>query len=301
MPTSLISQLPRQTFPGTGLSNGYSNLQNAGSQFSTTVTHSLSGTVTKTHGHHTIKLGAEWYAMRANNMVPASNLGSFNFSAGFTQQNAQTASASSGNPLASMLLGYPSGGSVNINIASAYQQLYYGVFVHDDWHVTPRLTLNLGMRWDYEGPMSERFNRQNAGFAFDATNPLQASVQGLTLKGGLLFTDSSNRLPFVRDNNNWQPRIGGAYRINDKTVLRGGFGVMYPITFNTGGNTGFSVSTSLVASTDGNLTPAGTLSDPFPGGVLQPIGRSQGLLTQVGQSISFSDPSRTIPRISSIR
>ncbi|HWB83019.1 MAG TPA: TonB-dependent receptor [Bryobacteraceae bacterium] len=296
-PASFIAQLPHQTFPGVSLSNGYSGLQNAASQFSTTLTHSLAGTISKSLNRHTIKFGAEFFAMRANNDVPESNVGAFSFSSGFTQQNAQSGSASAGNPLASMLLGYPTGGSVNYNIASAYQQLYYGAFVQDDWRVNSRLTLNLGLRWDYEGPMSERYNRQNRGFDFTATNPLQAQVSGLTLQGGLLFTDSSQPLPFVRDSNNWQPRIGVAYRAFSRTVIRGGFGIMHPPTFNTGGSTGFSVSTGYVASTDGNLTPANSLSNPFPSGIIVPPGRSLGLSTQVGQNIGFADPSRTVPTV----
>ena len=145
---------------------------------------------------------------------------------------------------------------MSYNIASAFQQFYYGVFVQDDWRVSSRLTLNLGLRWDYESPFSERYNRQNRGFDFTGTSPLQPQVTGLTLKGGLLFTDSDHQLPSKRDLNNWQTRVGAAYRLFQNTVLRGGFGIMYMPTLVTGGANGFSVSTAYVASTDNNLTPA---------------------------------------------
>src|SRR5262249_59502770 len=131
----------------------------------------------------------------------------------------ESGSATAGSPWASMLLGWPATGGVSSNIASAFQQLYTGFFVQDDWRLTPRLTLNIGLRWEYEGPMSERYDRQNAGFAFNTTNPLQSQVTGLTLKGGLLFTDENNRLPFKRDLNNFGPRIGASYRLGNNTVL----------------------------------------------------------------------------------
>src|SRR5664280_532546 len=267
------------------------------SQYTTTLDHSLSGTVNKTIGKHSLKIGGEVFVMKANNNTPASNINPFSFSAGFTQQNSQTGSATAGNPFASLLLGWPSGVQLSYTIASAFQQIYEGFVVQDDWRVTPKLTLNLGLRWEYESPMSERYNRQNAGFDINATSPLQSQVTGLTLKGGLLFTDSSHRFPFVKDLNNWGPRIGASYRLFDKTVLRGGFGTNYSVTFQTGGNTGFSANTSYVASNDANLTPANGLSSPFPGGVLLPTGSSLGLSTQLGQGFTFADPNRTIPKV----
>ncbi|HUI57869.1 MAG TPA: TonB-dependent receptor [Bryobacteraceae bacterium] len=279
------------------MSAGYSGLQNAGSQFSTTLDHSLEGIISKTIDKHTLKAGGQLYVMKANNITPVSNVNAFSFSAGFTQQNALSGSANAGNLFASLLFGWPSGGGVSYNIASAFQQIYYGFFVQDDWRVSSRLTLNLGLRWDYESPMSERYNRQNDGFALTATNPLQAQVPGLTLDGGLLFTSASNRLPFVRDLNNWQPRIGAAYRLFDHTVLRGGFATMYSVTFQTGGSNGFSSTTSYVASTNNNLTPTNGLSNPFPGGILPPTGSSLGLATLLGQGFTFADPARTIPKV----
>jgi Carboxypeptidase regulatory-like domain len=300
-PSSMIAQVPHQTFPGIALSNGYSSIisnsaSNTASQYSTSNVHDLSGTISKSTGGHTIKTGGEFYLLRANNMVPVSNFGTFSFDSGFTGQNPLAINASSGSPIASLLLGYPSGGNVNSNIASAFQQLYYGGFLHDDWRVSSRLTLNLGLRWDYESPMSERYYRQNLGFSYDAVNPLQAQVPGLTLKGGLLFTNGVNKLPFKKDLNNYQPRIGAAFRLTENTVLRGGFGIMFTPTFDTGQSNGFSASTSYVASTNGNLTPANSLSNPYPT-IVSPSGSSQGLLTLLGQSFTFSDPNRTIPKV----
>ena len=300
-PSSLLSQLPRQTFPGIALSNNYSSIvsnssSNTASQFSTSNVQDLAGTLSKSIGGHTIKTGGEFYLLRANNSVPVSNFGTFSFSNAFTQQNALASSATSGSPIASLLLGYPSDGNVNYNIASGFQQIYFGFFGQDDWRVNSRLTLNLGLRWDYESPMTERYDRQNDGFAFGATNPLQPQVTGVNLQGGLLFTAANNRLPFRRDLNNWQPRIGAAYRLTKNTVLRGGFGVFFTPTFDTGQSNGFSTSTSYIPSNNGGLTPAGSLSNPYPL-IQQPTGRSLGLLTLLGQGFTFSNPNRVIPKV----
>ena len=299
-----ISQAPHLNYPGLNIGGGYSGtIGNAGtgtpntSQYTTTFDQSLSGTVNRTIGKHSLKIGGELFVMKANNNTPVSSINPFSFSAGFTQQNAETGSATAGNPFASLLLGWPSGGGVSYTIASAFQQIYEGFFVQDDWRVTSRLTVNLGLRWEYESPMSERYNRQNAGFDPNATNPLQSQVTGLTLKGGLLFTSSNNRLPFKKDLNNWGPRVGVSYKLFNNTVVRGGFGTNYSVTFQTGGNTGYSANTGYVNSNDAGLTPANGLGSPFPGGVLTPTGSSLGLSTQLGQGFSFADPNRTIPKV----
>lgn len=302
-PQAVAAEMPHLNYPGLSISGFTGTIGNAGtgtpgtSQYTTTFDHSLSATLSKTMGKHTVKVGGELYVMKANNNTPVSNLNSFSFSAGFTQQNALSGSATAGNSWASLLLGYPSGGGYSVTIASAFQQIYDGFFIQDDWRVTPKLTVNLGLRWEYESPMSERYNRQNDGFAFDATNPLQAQVTGLTLKGGLLFTSGSNRFPFVKDLNNWGPKLGFSYRLLDKTVLRGGFGTNYSVTFQTGGNTGFSANTGFISTNDAGLTPATGLSNPFPSGILPATGSSLGLATALGQGITFADPNRQIPKV----
>jgi len=297
------SELPHVNYPGLNISGFTGTIGNAGtgtpttSQYTTTLDNSLSGTVTKIIGKHSFKVGGELYVMRANNNTPVSNLNPFTFNPGFTQQNAQTGSATAGNSFASLLLGWPASGGYSVTIASAFQQSYQGYFVQDDWRISSKLTLNLGLRWEYESPMTERYNRQNAGFDFTDANPIQSQVKGLTTLGGLLFTGSSNRLPFVRDLNNWGPRVGAAYRPFKNTVLRGGFGTNYSVTFQTGGNTGFSANTGYIASNDNNLTPANGLGSPFPTGILAATGSSLGLATQLGQGFTFADPNRTIPKV----
>jgi hypothetical protein len=219
----------------------------------------------------------------------------------------------SGNEFASFLLGYPSGGYVDHNIDPAFRAKYYALFVQDDFKVTPRLTLNLGLRWDYESPRSERYNRMLRGFAFDQPSPIAAAVKaspaaancpacaaGLT--GGLLYAGSSgdNRLAFNPHKRNFQPRAGVAYRLTSKLVFRGGYGLSYLGQNSNGAAVGFSRQTPLVASLDNGLTPAVSLSNPFPasiytGGLLQPIGASQGLATNLGQSVAFQYLDRPLP------
>ena len=86
--------------------------------------------------------------------------------------------------------------------------------MQDDWRVTNTVTLSYGLRWDYESPITERNNQINAGFDITANSPVQVVdplQPGLTLKGGLLFAGSSNRMPYQRDLNNFQPRVGVAW------------------------------------------------------------------------------------------
>src|SRR5262245_31917519 len=291
-PAEFQKQLQRQFFPRLTFTD-YANIGNTGSQFTFSDASSLSETLNKTLGGHSLKFGGEARFLRDNYNNPTSSVGSFNFTKGFTQLNPLVGDAASGNAFASFLLGFPASGSVPINPSFAYQHMYYGVFLQDDWRVSRKLTLNLGVRWDYESPTSERFNQLNAGF--DPTSPSTFQVPGLELKGGLLFVSEDDRLPFKRDLNNFGPRVGVAYQLNEKTVLRGGYGMSYLPAFDPSTSVGYSVNTAYVASTDGNLKPANTLSNPYPFGLVQPVGSSQGLQTQLGQSFTFYHTDVKIP------
>src|ERR1017187_2889232 len=118
-------------------------------------------------------------------------------------------------------------------------------------------------------------------FDLNATSPIQVVdplQPGLVLKGDITFTSPGNRLPYGRDLNNLQPRVGIAWRPMDKTVVRAGYGLSYVATFTAAPGTGFQVSTPFNASSDGNITFSGnTLSNPYPTGILTPTGNSLGL------------------------
>jgi hypothetical protein len=300
-PSSFVDQLGALSFPQIVMGSYFNSpacgcFGYTGSTYTYTNTYSWSETLSKIFGSHSVKAGLNFRVIQNNDNNPTSSAGTFSFTRAFTQQNPQQADAQSGDEFASFLLGTPASGSVPVYEAFAYQSRYYAVFVQDDWRVNDRFTLNVGGRWDYESPNTERYNRQNLGFDTSALSPLQ--VAGFrTLYGGLLFTGSNNRQPFEPDYNNFQPRVGLAYKITPTTVFRAGYGLTYLPTFDTGYNNGYSVSTSFISSTDGGLTPANYLSNPFPGGILQPGGSSLGLATLLGQSFSFSDPNRVIPLV----
>jgi hypothetical protein len=298
-PASLSTQLGRQTFPRVQWENyvTYGSVfgGNSGSIFTKSDTWSWSETLSKSAGRHFLKLGGEFRLLVNDQVNPTSSFGVLNFTRAFTRANATTADATSGSSVASMLLGYPADGSSPVNPHFDYKSRYFALFLQDDLRLSPKLTLNLGLRWDYESPITDASEQQNRGFDKTAPSPLQ--VPGLQLRGGLLFVDDQNPRPFKRDLNNIQPRFGASYQMTNKTVLRGGYGISYLPTFDPSSANGFSTSTPLVSSVDGGLTPAVTLSNPYPNGIDQPVGSSQGLATFLGRGFTFNDPERTIPLV----
>ncbi len=136
-----------------------------------------------------------------------------------------------------------------------------------------------------------------AGFAFDVPSPIAGQVQGLNLKGGLLFSGQQgvDRLAYRPDRNNVQPRLGMVYRISDRWLLRGGFGLYYLGSSGGQPTTGFSQSTALTASLDGGNKPRVSLGDPFPEGLLPPTGSGEGLATLLGRAVQFGYVNRVVP------
>jgi hypothetical protein len=302
--------LPYDTFPGEYMSSdGYAGLApGAGGQVSTDALMSLDEILSKEWGRHFVRFGFEGNLTRYNVQNPQSGFGinsqsgaGFVFDRSFTQQNVNApvgSEANSGDPMASMLLGYFTTANYNVSIAYALQQIYMAPYVQDDWRVNDKLTLNLGVRWDYESPFTERYNRMISGFCTTCTNPLQASVTGLNLKGGLQFVDSADRYPYPRDLHNWQPRLGAVYQVHPNTVFRAGFGIMYFNTLETPFSSGYSQATSYTyaPSAPSNGAAINTMSNPFPSGVTLPSGKTLGLGTALGQNVNFNDQSHVQPR-----
>ncbi|MBK7926368.1 MAG: TonB-dependent receptor [Bryobacterales bacterium] len=303
-PSELVSQFTSLHFPRFNIqTNNYSPLGSTRtSNYETQDTYSLQPNVQTIRGTHSLKFGGELRRYNNNQIRPNSASGNYTIGRNWTQANPLAADALSGNSLATFLLGYVTSGYIDRNNDPAYSNGYTALFFQDDWKIRRNLTLNLGLRWDYEAPIVERYNQQVRGFAFDQASPLQSRVQGLTLNGGLLFAGNSGtaRQAFNRDRNNFQPRVGVAWQVKPKWVVRGGYGLYYLGQNAAGPDTGFSRPTSMITSTDNGLTPAANLSDPFPrtlfpNGLLQPIGASQGLSTNLGLGISAQSLDRPLP------
>jgi hypothetical protein len=267
-------------------------------------------TLTKIVSSHSFKMGYDFRSYRENSTPSGNVAGRYDFSTNYTRGPLDNSNAATiGQELASFLLGLPTGGVIDRNVSRSNQSLYQGIFFHDDWKLNSKLTLNLGLRYELEGATTERYNRNTRGFDLTSSSPIEAAavaayakspipeipVGSFKVKGGLLFADDNNRGFWAGDKNNFQPRAGFAYQLNQKTVLRGGFG-MYMVPFVIDGvqQPGFSQSTSIVSTLNGGLTfaPAcatcGSLFNPFPTGVLTPAGASAGLGTNLGQGITFT-------------
>ena len=255
-------------------------------------THAWQGAISKVKGRHTIKSGAEFRLMRFNTTQHGDTANNFTFGAGFTQgPDPNTASQTAGFGFASFLLG-TGGGAISIVPHLALQQLYTGVFVSDNIRATRKLTLNVGLRYDYESPRTDRFD-QLSNFDANAALPLP----GLSLRGGLTFVgvNGSPRGQWNPERSNVSPRVDFAYAVFPRTVVRGGFGLFYAATTGVGadaaafGVSGFGADTTFFGSRDGGLTPFRFLRDPYPDGINQPTGSRLGAMTLLGQSIQFVD------------
>lgn len=222
----------------------------------------------------------------------------------------QNATTNTGDGFASFLLGVGSGNdSTGYNKFPATDKHMLGWYLQDDWRATRKLTLNLGMRYEIQTAPTERNNAQEY-FNFTAANPISSAV-GANYPGELVFNSSSNRGLYNTSYKNFAPRIGAAYQLRDKVVLRGGYGIFFvPNYYGQGPNTGFSQGTPWVTSLNSGLNPFTTLSgnaslacsngatitacqSAFPNGEVAPTGNSLGGLTDVGFGLNpVTDPVR---------
>jgi hypothetical protein len=251
---------------------------------------SFNSSISKSLGRHSLKAGFEFRTLHDAG-TPAAGPTSLGFTDVFTRANAASATNGTGSDLATMLLGYPTSGQMSV-VANFNDFIrYYGGFVQDDFRVTPKLTMNFGIRFEYESGVQEANNRLITGFNPTVVNPLSSA--SLQVLGGVAYagvggnpTQTGNALSFKPG-----PRFGFAYAADKNTVIRGGYGIFWVPTFFSFQNAiGYSQSTSIIASTNGNKTPAVSLSNPYPSGLLQPTGNSLGLLSGVGQAITVFDP-----------
>lgn len=302
-PATFAKSIAFATFPRFEMSGDVENL-GAGRQTAQQYINQFNPLVNvhSTLGRHALKYGFRYQLAQFNRFQPGRSGGFFKFDRTFTRGPDPTRStATAGFDFASFLLGTPTRGYADINVNPANQNTYLAFYVQDDWKVTPRLTLNLGLRFEHEGPVTERFDRGSSGYDFNVASPLEAAAQAnyarnpipelavLRVRGGLRFlaVEGAPRGNLEMPALVYAPRFGFAYRLSDWMVWRGGWGLFYtPNNTNNYRNDGFSLATQMITSLDGNLTPHHRLRDPFPNGLIQPPGAAGGLLTGVGQSIT---------------
>ncbi len=294
-----IRRFPRLDFPaGTYQGTGQTV------EFRPVESHSLSATVNKTFGEHATKAGVEFRSYRETDRFASnSQTGQFVFDNTYTRQKDDSSATQVGLSFAAFLLGIPTSASGVTKAADyAEQSTTWGFFFQDDWKVSQRLTLNLGLRYEFETPLTERYNRSVSGFDANYVQPIQAAAQAkytspitevgvLNVRGGLLYP-GVNGAPdslYETPKHNFMPRVGFAYKIGEKTVLRAGYGVFYGFLGERRGDviqTGYSITTNFVPTTN-NVNFTSTLSNPFPSGILIPVGAAAGPQTNLGNAISF--------------
>jgi len=265
--------------------------------------YSFQPTWTLMRGKHSFRTGYDFRAYLNDQSFDVHSAGRYDFArSSLTRQLDNSPNAPIGQDLASLLLGFPSGGVIERAGDRFNRVLYHGVFFQDDWRVSSKLTLNLGLRWELEGTPTERDNRNVRGFDPDAQLSITTAAQAqyaaspipeiapsaFRVRGGLLFASADNPGATNADRNNFQPRLGFAYQATEKTVVRGGWAIYaVPGLFDLTGiyQPGFTQATNLVPSLDTGVTIRANLATPFPDGVIDPPGASLGPNTFVGRTI----------------
>ena len=261
--------------PTVTCSQGQSAIADHNTQFN------ISPQFTMVRGRHTFAFGAQLEEGYDNYLQTNTGGGLISFNGSWTQSLARNfAGATGGVDFADFLLGYGLGagaafgnqttGSLVISGPVSGKQTYRGLFFGDTWHVTSKLTLNLGVRYELQGPWSERYDKMTY-FDPAATNSSVtgcSGTQGSTCPGDLFLVktgvnSSRNNLPLSKKE--ILPRLGFAYSVAPKTVVRGGFGIFFIPNYVSFGTNPYvdpvsSATSNFFASNDGGLTPSATLN-----------------------------------------
>ena len=253
----------------------------------TTETHTqwmYSSSFSKVIGSHSLKFGFEQRQFLNNFFQPCDVNGAFFFGKGETVQDIFNPSDAQGNDIASLLLGWPYSASIGTVPPTSNKSKDTGFFIQDDWKVNNRLTLNLGLRYEWSTPYTERYDRLawNDYFADSGVD-----VPGVGELKGISRFASPEKRTVDSDRNNFGPRLGFAYRLGQNMTLRGGAGVYF--AFNPATNfqyvaDAWNWNTQFIFTKDGGITRYATLSDPLPNGLGSVPGPKYGPLSSWGFS-----------------
>jgi len=324
-PAGYVAKMEQLSFPRfTGV---FGDIGGSAGNYTHTNYYNWNANLTHVRGNMTLHYGGEYRVLQEASANFGNQSGQFDFNSNWTRRRFDQGETGYGSTMASFLLGLPGGGSFPRNANSFDSQRYFGAFFQNDWRVTPKLTLNIGLRWDFQRPFVERFNRRVSGFDPAVLNPIsdaaQASyaaimqrvladpvrypfgpqlaqlvpVSAFKVYGAQLYAgvDGQPRGAVDPAWDQWQPRVGFAYRLRKNTVLRGGFGKFYQSTGSKQGQNGFSRSTPFVNSIDAGLTPYDTLAQPFRNGILEPTGSTLGAMTNLGSGVNWMSRDGHLP------
>lgn len=287
----------------------------SGDGVTASILHNLNSTLTWNKGKHNLRFGFDWRNLRENrNRFPNSISPDLSFNSNFTRGPLDTAAPPQvGGETASFLLGIP-GGNMAVNASYAERNSIYGFYVQDDYKLSRKLTLNLGLRYEVESATTERYDRAVRNFDETTPNPVEAQARAqyaaapipelpasqFRVLGGLTFVNANGNPRGYWDTAkaNFMPRIGLAYQLDRRTVIRGGYGIFVNPLGTIYTNTepaGFSLSTPIQATLDNGLTFIARTANPFPAGLTQPAGAAGGLLTNIGQSVNAFPKQRLNP------
>ena len=241
--------------------------------------HTVASTITKSAGAHSIRGGFEYRVYQESDQFKSNQqTGQFTFGSTWTRgplDNSAASPGSNGQSVAALLLGLPDSGSITRQSDYIEQSGSWGFFIQDDWKVSSRLTLNLGLRYEFETPLHERFNRSTLGFDPNYVQPISAAAQAnyaniypnisggfpqlppsaFALKGGMTFAgvNGNGSGLYQTPKNVFMPRLGIAYRLDNKTVLRTGMGMFAGFLGERRGDVlqqGFTQNTNMVLTND---------------------------------------------------
>ncbi len=233
-------------------------------------------------GSHSLRIGGEMRLARNVDQFFPLVSGQLGFVA---QGTAQPGVANTGNALASLLIGFVSSGEVRYTDALDRRAKYFAYFIQDDWKVTRRLTLNLGLRWEAHTP---RFDANDRVSGFDASkiNPVSGTPGIVTFAN----RDGYSRSLYNGDYNNYMPRFGFAWQPGflKRTVIRGGYGIFFgpPLPGSNNNSAGFETSGAF-SSPDNSITPAFLLRNGFPSTSRASLGPGYGAV-RVGEAVRFA-------------
>jgi hypothetical protein len=295
-PAAYVDQLQSKTFPTITLSGvtGAGTLGSANTGPTIQAQHSFVAVITKTIGKQNLKAGYSFRDFHKFVASVASGNGSFTFNGQYTDQNG-AAQSNGPQAIADLLLGLPSSASVAINAPEIDQFLHYqSLFVQDDIRLTSKLSVNAGLRYEYEPGQEESNNRYNVGFDPNIAYQFPANAGSVAAKGAIVFAgvNGYSKHTGSLSNTKFSPRLGVSYQVQPGTVVHAGYGVFYAGIPLASASTGFSQTTSyspgnIISALSSSATGSNAwLSNPFGSTLLQPSGTSLGNLTGVGQSIT---------------